>query len=1074
MCGGHHRGRQGAQRGTRDSYCFLLRACHDPCRAGVAMEPLISPKTRVATAAVAFLLLIGAGSPAKANVSGAGSGALRAGVAFATSLRSCRPFTFRIDGVPSVANPFDPQQIDVVARFQSGSRVYDVPAFYTQDYQRSRDASGAEILQPQGNPYWAVRFTPPAGGTWNWEVTIRRNGSLISIQDKGQFLCDSTDHGPLRRHLSDPKKLEHADGTPYLAMGENLGWYGPGGTFDYDAWLDRLAAQGATWIRVWMASWSFGLEGIRRDSSGAVVETSLGNYTARLDRAWQLDYVIEAARARGIATQLVIQYHGPFSLTTNSEWADNPYNSANGGPISDPALFFTDPTSRQLVRQRLRYIVARWGYADNVIWELWNEVDLTAGQPNDILTWHDEMFRYLDSLDWVPHLRTTSISEWLDFLQPLPRWAGLWSNPLCDLVQIHLYGQGANLPIDFTRWIPALVGSASRSFGKPVLMGEAGVDARGPTQTLAADPLSLGIHELVWAGLFADSYGTGMTWWWDNLIHPLDLYATIGSPKTLVSDPPLSTSGLSSGPATATSADGASLYGAELRGERTRLAWVRNPNHWWFRPDFSQIQGAILRLAGMEPGAWRVRFYDPYTGRWIGDAPIEVGLDGALSLNLPTFQGEIAVRADRVEQKMYFAEGAAVDGLFETWLLLQNPSSTLDALAAVKMLRASGPPIVTHVAIPSSQRVSLRIGSYLQDFEVAFEVDVLKGTVEAERALYSVHPDRPGATLASGIETLSQRWFSAEGAADGPFETWLLLANPAPQTVTATVTFHTDSGVRPGPTVDLSPSSRRTLKVNDYVGAPTYHVSSAVDASSPIVVERAVYKRNPAWSPLRGSATADVAQPQPSTIALLPEGSTAGFETWYLIANPSENAASVTITPMTSSGPGAGLQLRVPQASRVSVRANDYWPNLVSLGAVVESDIAVFVETAQYGLDGAFAGTAHSTAPITKAVKAWDLPEGATAGGFRYYVQILDPSDTEANCTLRFVTAEEATLNTLVVVSPRTRQTFAIHEMISVPSFDVHGSVECSVPVAVAHTLLSPPSLSGDSTSSPAIPSRLV
>ena len=125
-------------------------------------------------------------------------------------------------------------------------------------------------------------------------------------------------------------------------MGENLSWYDGRGTTAYDDWLARLAAEGANYVRLWMPSWAFGIEW---------GENGLGDYGERLDRAWQLDHVLERAEAHGIYVMLCIQNHGPFSLDTNTQWADNPYNAANGGPLEEPSEFFTDPEARRLFEQ---------------------------------------------------------------------------------------------------------------------------------------------------------------------------------------------------------------------------------------------------------------------------------------------------------------------------------------------------------------------------------------------------------------------------------------------------------------------------------------------------------------------------------------------------------------------------------------------------------------------------------------------------------------------------------------------------------------------------------------------------
>ena len=177
--------------------------------------------------------------------------------------------------------------------------------------------------------------------------------------------------GFIRRSTKDARYLVHDDGSPYFAVGENLAWYDKRGTYAYDSWLARLAAQGATYARLWMPSWAFGIEWS---------DTGLGDYTDRLDHAWQLDAVMDTAADQGIAVELSLLNHGAFSTAFDSEWASNPYNVANGGPLATPADFFTSPVARRLFEQRLRYIVARWGYTTNLLdWELWNEADLTDG-----------------------------------------------------------------------------------------------------------------------------------------------------------------------------------------------------------------------------------------------------------------------------------------------------------------------------------------------------------------------------------------------------------------------------------------------------------------------------------------------------------------------------------------------------------------------------------------------------------------------------------------------------------------------------------------------------------------------
>ena len=86
---------------------------------------------------------------------------------------------------------------------------------------------------------------------------------------------------------------------------------------------------------------------------------------------------------------------------------ENPYNVVRGGFLKEPVDFLTDVGARKLFKQKLRYIVARWGYITNLFsWEWWNEVKLTDGLGDlALLTpWLREMNLYLGEIDPHRHL----------------------------------------------------------------------------------------------------------------------------------------------------------------------------------------------------------------------------------------------------------------------------------------------------------------------------------------------------------------------------------------------------------------------------------------------------------------------------------------------------------------------------------------------------------------------------------------------------------------------------------------------------------------------------------------------
>jgi hypothetical protein len=541
-------------------------------------------------------------------------------------------------------NPFDPAQVRLDGEFRApdGSLLV-MPGFFTRHFRRSL-AGGYERIEGRGQTHWRVRMTPTQPGTWEWRwVVTAPSGSFATEWEPFDVAPAAPGrHGFLRRSPLDGRYLRWDDGTPYVAIGENLAWYDGRGTFAYDDWMAKLAARGVNYVRLWMPSWAFGLEWLERAPDGSVASTSLGDYTDRLDRAWQLDYVMELAARHGIAVMLCIQNHGPFSLEANSEWADNPYNAANGGPLAQPADFFSDATARALFQRRLRYLVARWGYATNLLaWELWNEVDL-VGQGDAVEAWHAEMGDALGALDPYDHLVSTSLSRSV--------LASYWELPQIDFTQIHHYQ--FPLPLD----MPTVLHSRLRAYanaypGEPRLVSEYGVDYRGPAETIEADPEGTGFHQGLWVGLLGGGFGTGMSWWWDNVVDPLDLYFHFAPIARLVAGiafdaqrfaairPPIA-------------ADGRNLMAYVLRGDGAVLGWIQNVDHQWYfdplllGPDLRPVEGATLALDGLADGAWTARWIDAYTGEDVAALPVAVS-GGTVTLDVPTFTRDVALRMER-------------------------------------------------------------------------------------------------------------------------------------------------------------------------------------------------------------------------------------------------------------------------------------------------------------------------------------------------------------------------------------------------------------------------------------------
>jgi Domain of unknown function (DUF5060) len=540
-------------------------------------------------------------------------------------------FEVGADVTPQPSNPFDPVEMAVQLELRGPKgQTTRVGAYWVQDFERAL-VNDREVLTPVGEPYWKAAFTPSHPGLWTWRW--RATTPTEHVIGRWHLLAvakHAASHGFLHVSPRDSRYLTYDDGTPYFAIGENMSCADRRGTYAYDDVLDKLAAQGATWIRVWMPACGMGIE---------TSDTGLGDYTNRLDRAWQLDHVLQAAADRGIAVQLVLLYHGDFSTQFNSTWDTNPYNAANGGPLASPEQFFKDPVSYWYFVERLKYTVARYGAATNLeAWELWNEVDLTDSYDSGaVAAWHRDMAGFLRQIDPARHPITTSF---LYFYND----ANVITTADLDLVQQHFYSRDdtlalfpdlARVAVDFPRnWFAQV--------HRPVLFAEIGVGA-GPDDTLALDPEGIAVHDGLWAGPFGEAMGTSMPWWWRQVIDadPDRYYPMFGSVSAFLRDVPWDREAFMASDPPVTTASGRAVRAHALVGSDQALLWVKDGDVRYTAPDRVTIDDAEVSLDALA-GRWCTAWWDTWSGSWYAIAPVEGGPGHTLAM--PPFAADTAVR----------------------------------------------------------------------------------------------------------------------------------------------------------------------------------------------------------------------------------------------------------------------------------------------------------------------------------------------------------------------------------------------------------------------------------------------
>ncbi|MGI4870900.1 MAG: DUF5060 domain-containing protein [Janthinobacterium lividum] len=387
-------------------------------------------------------------------------------------------------------HPYNQQEVslDLVLTAPNGQPLV-VPAYFEQN--------GPQVS------HWKARFAPRQMGAYRGLFRLTHKAGTQESAP-GSFVV-AAGRKPGFLHKNDLYTFRFDNGQLFRGIGENVGWEArsfENQRYTYDYLLPTLARNGANFFRTWMCYWNLPLEW-QKVSSTKRYANSPDYFNPGAIR--RMDELVQLTDSLGLYFMLTLDWHG--HLLENGGWRNSPYNQLNGGPARTPTEFFTLPAAQQKYKNKLRYVVARWGYSTNVAaWEFFNEVDNAVFTQQDSLLiphaavtlWHAEMSRYLKDIDPYQHLVTTSISH-RDIL-------GMNSIAYLDFNQKHLYKH--------TEKIPAIYPDYIQTFGKPYVVGEFGFRWEDANPTYAAD-FNYDYRRGLWYGLFSPTPILPMTWWWE-------------------------------------------------------------------------------------------------------------------------------------------------------------------------------------------------------------------------------------------------------------------------------------------------------------------------------------------------------------------------------------------------------------------------------------------------------------------------------------------------------------------------------------------------------------------------------
>lgn len=465
--------------------------------------------------------------------------------------------TFQLDR--NYDNPYDPEVIDVYAEFvgPEGQRRR-VIGFYYEGYQfeQKQDKKGNRYefaSRAAAADGWKIRFTPDAVGKWTFVIyavdrtgTTRLdsyNGKAFSFDCKAKdaegFIKKANNRYLKREAFLQGKMQEHA----FFPVGPNIPWYTtidyysfmmPYGIYEYHRYIDSLTGN-ANYMRVWLTRYQYlslyGAEHALRENGKPVVY-----FDSKLNQkdAAEMDDIVRYASDHGIALMTCFFTIGDFREDSEavaksqkhncmpSGWQYNPYHTVLG--LKRPIQFFSDERAIRVTRNLIRYIVARWGYAPNIMaWELWNEVGnvfkdetLTSKEQQAIVDWHKMMKDWIQRLDPYQHLVTTSLGT----VSHVKMLAGTVFNEL-DIVDEHYYDniQKAQSRGQMTRKLYEKSEAMRELYPQRLyFMGEYGLhSSTSGIDYNSRDPKGVDMHSSLWASLFSGSMGPASFWYWQAL-----------------------------------------------------------------------------------------------------------------------------------------------------------------------------------------------------------------------------------------------------------------------------------------------------------------------------------------------------------------------------------------------------------------------------------------------------------------------------------------------------------------------------------------------------------------------------
>lgn len=284
-------------------------------------------------------------------------------------------------------------------------------------------APPAKVLNSAG---WKIRFTPLETGQWKLFITLKYRSDLsqpfvslnypsVSPLDTNlfyKFECITSQTDGYIRVAANGRYLQYEKGKDIFPIGENL-YFGytrckqdlNGGSVKMKKFIDELTENGGNYFN-FMSFARYERGGLQVNEAGMLRRDYSKSRTFDLDliNAFRYDDIIDYAQQKGVVLKFPL-----LQGTWLDNWANNPFNvSQTDKPCA--CLSYTGVLSEEnkSYLNYLRYVIARWGYATNVVaWEIFDEPESIYPFCTDlskVVAWFNQTHLYVKSKDYNRHL----------------------------------------------------------------------------------------------------------------------------------------------------------------------------------------------------------------------------------------------------------------------------------------------------------------------------------------------------------------------------------------------------------------------------------------------------------------------------------------------------------------------------------------------------------------------------------------------------------------------------------------------------------------------------------------------